>query len=255
MEVILLLKVLIADDEIIERKYLTSMFQKHPDKFQLVGIAQNGHEVIEYAEKLHPDVIIMDINMPCTNGLDASYTIKQMYPETIILLNTAYAEFEFARKAVDYGLDAYLLKPAKEELILETIQNCLSKKNKTKSVPSKHADTIAAEHKSTSQRTIDSIKEYINEHFHENLTLEDLSSLAHFSPSYLSRLFHQITGLTLKTYLTLKRLENAEFLLKNSDMTIHEVAFNCGFQNVSHFNRVFKAHTELSPLEYRRHFS
>ncbi len=250
-----MLKVLIADDEIIERKYLTKMFQKHPDKFQLVGIAQNGCEVIELTEKLQPDVILMDINMPCTSGLDASYVIKQANPETIILLNTAYAEFEFARKAIDYGLDAYLLKPAKEEQILETIQNCLAKKSKTKIIPSKYADTIAAEHKSSSQRTIESVKEYINEHFHENLTLEELSAQAHFSPSYLSRLFHQITGLTIKTYLTLKRLENAEYLLKNSEMTIHEVAFNCGFQNVSHFNRVFKAHTELSPLEYRRHFS
>ncbi len=250
-----MLKILIADDEIFERKYLTNMFQKHPDKFQLVGIAQNGCEVISLADSLKPDVIIMDINMPCVNGLDASHEIKQKYPETIILLNTAYAEFEFARKAVDYGLDAYLLKPAKEEQILETIQNCLAKKVKTNQVPSKHATAIASEHKSTSQRTIDSIKEYINEHYHENLTLEDLSSQAHFSPSYLSRLFHQITGLTIKTYITLKRLENAEYLLKNSDMTIHEVAFNCGFQNVSHFNRVFKAHTNLSPLEYRRHFS
>lgn len=250
-----MLKVLIADDEIIERKYLSNMFQKHPDKFQLVGAAQNGKEVINLTDQLQPDVIIMDISMPCLNGLDASYTIKHKYPETIILLNTAYAEFEFARKAVDYGLDAYLLKPAKEAQIIETIQNCLSKKSKVQPVPSQHANTIAAEHTSTAQRTITSIKNYINEHFHENLTLEDLSTLAHFSPSYLSRLFHQVTGLTIKTYITLKRLENAEFLLKNSEMNIHEVAFNCGFQNVSHFNRVFKSHTNLSPLEYRRHYS
>lgn len=250
-----MLKILIADDEVIERKYLTSVFQKHTDKFKLVAAAQNGKEIVELADKHNPDVIIMDISMPCMNGLEAAHIIKQNHPDTIILLNTAYAEFEFARKAVEYGLDAYLLKPAKEPQIIETILNCHSKKTKTSTTPSQHINTVVTEHKSTSHHTISIIKEYIDEHFHQNLTLEELSELAHFSPSYLSRLFHNTTGLTLKTYITLKRLENAEYLLKNSSLNVHEIAFNCGFPNVSHFNRVFKAHTNLSPMEYRRHYS
>lgn len=250
-----MLKILIADDEVIERKYLTSVFQKHTDKFKLIATAQNGKEIVELADKYKPDVIIMDISMPCMSGLDASYIIKQKHPETIILLNTAYAEFEFARKAVEYSLDAYLLKPAKEPQIIETIFNCYNKKTKQTATPSQYVNSVVTEHKSTSNHTISMIKEYINEHFHQNLTLEELADLAHFSPSYLSRLFHNTTGLTLKTYITLKRLENAEFLLKNSSLNIHEIAFNCGFPNVSHFNRVFKAHTNLSPMEYRRHYS
>lgn len=250
-----MLKILIADDEVIERKYLTSVFQKHPDKFQLVAAAQNGNETIELTDKYKPDVIIMDISMPCMNGLDASHTIKKKHPKTIILLNTAYAEFEFARKAVEYGLDAYLLKPAKESQIIETILNCYGKKSKSAVTPSQHVSSVVTEHNSTSHHTISMVKNYIDEHFHQNLTLEELAELAHFSPSYLSRLFHNTTGLTLKTYITLRRLENAEYLLKNSSLNIHEIAFNCGFPNVSHFNRVFKAHTNLSPMEYRRHYS
>lgn len=250
-----MLKILIADDEVIERKYLSSVFQKHPDKFKLIAAAQNGKEVIELADTHKPDVIIMDISMPCMSGLDASHIIKQKHPETIILLNTAYAEFEFARKAVDYGLDAYLLKPAKESQIIETILNCCNKKFKSTATPSQHVTSVVTEHQSTSHHTISVIKEYINENFHKNLTLEELAELAHFSPSYLSRLFRNTTGLTIKTYITLKRLENAEYLLKNSSLNIHEIAFNCGFPNVSHFNRVFKAHTNLSPMEYRRHYS
>lgn len=250
-----MLKILIADDEVIERKYLTSVFQKHTDKFQLVATAQNGKETVELADKHRPDVIIMDICMPCMSGLDASHIIKEKYPETIILLNTAYAEFEFARKALEYGLDAYLLKPAKESQIIETIFNCFDKKQKPAATPSQHVNAVVTEHKTTHNHTISMVKAYIDEHFHQNLTLEDLAELAHFSPSYLSRLFHNTTGLTLKTYITLKRLENAEYLLKNSSLNIHEIAFNCGFPNVSHFNRVFKSHTNLSPMEYRRHYS
>lgn len=127
-----MLKVLIADDESIERRYLLSLFTRHPDLFQVVGEAKNGKEVLQKAAEQIPDVIIMDINMPFMDGLSSAHQIKEQFPDTIILLNTAYAEFEFAKKAIDYGLDAYLLKPAKESQILEAIQNCYQKQQKRK---------------------------------------------------------------------------------------------------------------------------
>lgn len=75
----------------------------------MVGEACNGREVLELTAKNSPDIIIMDINMPGLDGLTSAQRIKQRFPDTIILLNTAYAEFEFVRKAVEYGLNAYLL--------------------------------------------------------------------------------------------------------------------------------------------------
>ena len=116
-----MLRILIADDEEIERKYLAALFVKHSDTYKVVGEACNGREVLELTAKNSPDIIIMDINMPGLDGLTSAQRIKQRFPDTIILLNTAYAEFEFARKAVEYGLNAYLLKPAEEEVILQTI--------------------------------------------------------------------------------------------------------------------------------------
>lgn len=120
--------ILISDDEIIERNYLKSVINKYPDKYNLVGEAANGHETVEISYTYRPDIIIMDINMPLFNGLEAAKLIKVMNKNTIIILNSAYAEFEFARQAIDYNLDAYLLKPASEQKILETIDACLQKK-------------------------------------------------------------------------------------------------------------------------------
>ena len=97
-----MLRILIADDEEIERKYLAALFVKHSDTYKVVGEACNGREVLELAAKNSPDIIIMDINMPGLDGLTSAQRIKQRFPDTIILLNTAYAEFEFARKAVEY---------------------------------------------------------------------------------------------------------------------------------------------------------
>lgn len=248
-----MLKILIADDEMIERRYLTALFQKYPRLFTVVGEARNGHEVISQAALLRPDVIIMDINMPFSDGLSSAHEIRKIHPDTIILLNTAYAEFEFARKAVEYQLDAYLLKPAKEELILSTIETCLRKKRVSAKAPSAYAETLANSRKDADP--IDLVCSYISSHPDLPLTLDELARIAHFSPSYLSRIFRERTGITISSYITQKRMENAKYLLVHSTMDIQNIAAHCGFHTISHFNRVFKQDTDLSPLEFRRQFS
>lgn len=247
-----MLKILIADDEMIERKYLTALFGKYPHLFTIAGEARNGKEVLRLAEQLRPDVIIMDINMPFCDGLTCSNQIKQLLPDTIILLNTAYAEFEFARRAVEYQLDAYLLKPAKEEVILQTIESCLRKKRHSSGdAPSSYAEALVSRSGSAGN-AIDLVCDYIDNNPQLPLSLEELARIAHFSPSYLSRIFREQKGITLSAYITRKRLENAKYLLGHSKMDVRTVAANCGFQTVSHFNRVFRQDTGLSPMEFRR---
>ena len=248
-----MLKILIADDEMIERRYLAALFRKYPHLFTVVGEAKNGREVIRQAALLHPDVIIMDINMPFSDGLASAHKIKQLHPDTIILLNTAYAEFEFARRAVEYQLDAYLLKPATEELILRTIEACVSKKRPPSEAPSAYAEALANSTSSTADPIL-LVSNYIDANPHLPLTLQELARIAHFSPSYLSRIFREKKGITISAYITQKRIENAKYLLIHSTMDIQTVASHCGFHAISHFNRVFKQSTGLSPMEFRRQF-
>lgn len=249
-----MLKVLIADDEMIERKYLTTLFGKYPHLFTIVGEARNGKEVLRQADLLRPDVIIMDINMPFCDGLTCANEIRQHHPDTIILLNTAYAEFEFARKAVEYQLDAYLLKPAREEIILQTIESCLRKRRRSSDAPSAYAESLASRAGSAGD-AIKLVCDYIDANPQLSLSLEDLARIAHFSPSYLSRIFREQKGVTISAYITQKRMENAKYLLGHSKMDVRTIATHCGFPTISHFNRVFKQETGLSPMEFRRKFS
>lgn len=246
-----MIRILIADDEMIERKYLKKLFGNYPYLFHVVGEARNGQEVTEKARELHPDVIIMDINMPLMDGLTSAQKIKQQFPDTIILLNTAYAEFEFAQKAVEYHLDAYLLKPAKEDLILKTIDDCIQKRKSSFSkAPSAYvADLTSGDTKK--EDPVDLVTEYIDQNPHLALSLNDLAEVAHFSPPYLSRIFREKKGITVTAYITKKRMENAKFLLQQSTMSIQEIASHCGFRTISHFNRAFKQNTGYSPKEFR----
>lgn len=245
-------KVLIADDEILEIRYLSNLFARHKDRFSLVGEAKNGAEVLALSTQLKPDIIIMDIHMPMMNGLDSAHKIKKQFPDTLIILNTAYAEFEFARKALEDHLDAYLLKPAREEQILEAIEKGLNARQSLKQeCPSDYAQSLSESASTQAKDAISSVTGYIDKCYYLPLTLQDLADFAHFSPTYLSRLFHQTQGVTIKEYITQKRLDHARFLLQTTEMPIQEIAQSSGFSNISHFNRIFKQQNNLPPQEFR----
>ncbi len=92
---------------------------------------------------------------------------------------------------------------------------------------------------------------YISEHCTENMNVEDLSDMAGFSKFHFARLFKQYTGLSCYEYLMRTRVEHAEKLLVQPEITITEVAMLSGFNSLSTFNRVFKTHKNCTPTEYK----
>ena len=91
---------------------------------------------------------------------------------------------------------------------------------------------------------------YMEEHSSENITLEEAANMMHFSPSHFSRVFKQLIGIGFVKYLNIIRITQASEMLLHSDATITQIAYNCGFQNVRTFNRVFKEITGHTPSEY-----
>ena len=102
------------------------------------------------------------------------------------------------------------------------------------------------------QNALDESLKYIDEHYTEALTIEQVAHVALLSPSYFSYLFKTMTGKTFIEHLTLIRLQKAMELLKNTDKFILEICLDSGFKNVNHFNRTFKTFTGLTPSQYRK---
>lgn len=96
------------------------------------------------------------------------------------------------------------------------------------------------------------VKEYINAHYTENLGLNELAGIVGMSPSALSRFFKEHTNKTLTAYINDIRLGNAARALVDSTQNISEICYSCGFNNLSNFNRVFKARRGVSPREFRQ---
>lgn len=96
------------------------------------------------------------------------------------------------------------------------------------------------------------ILRYIDERYMTNLTLEKIANEFNVSPPYLSRLIKKTSGMNFLSYLANRRLLQAEYLLRTSGKSITEIAFDCGFESIRTFNRIFRDMNSLSPSEYRK---
>ena len=232
--------VIVADDEALEREYLKQILEE-TGEYCVVAVAATGEELVEAARVHRPQILLLDINMPGINGLEAARTLRGELPESVILLNSAYAEFDFAIQAVNLRLDAYLLKPSSRATILETLSKCLRER-----AP-----------KTSNQENVRSactelIISYIDQHYAEELPLSKLAAMAFFSPSHLSRIFNRECGMSINSYINQQRVAAAERLLKTTALPVREIALCCGFQNISHFNRVFHQMTGHIPTQVRK---
>ena len=106
----------------------------------------------------------------------------------------------------------------------------------------------------TESRRVQKVKEYVNDHYSEPLKLSDIADLVGMSPVAFSRFFRHRTGRTLSDYITDIRLGYAARMLVDSSRNISEICYECGFNNLSNFNRTFKAKRNYTPREFRAMF-
>ena len=98
---------------------------------------------------------------------------------------------------------------------------------------------------------IDNIKEYIDAHYTENLSLPEISKHFFLNPFYLSQFFKKKSGHTYISYLTQKRIEKAKELLLEQDIKLYEVCHSVGYENIKHFSKVFEKIVGVKPSSYK----
>lgn len=107
--------VIVADDEEEIRSALVKTIDWNSLGFRLVGEASNGAEALDLTEKLCPDLLITDIMMPFIGGIELARQVREVRPSTQIVFLTGYEVFEYAKKAIQYNIISYLLKPISSE--------------------------------------------------------------------------------------------------------------------------------------------
>lgn len=256
-------KVLVVDDEAVSCTMIREMIEEHFVQVGLVAEAGNGKQAVEKALQIQPDVVIMDIEMPLMNGVEAAKRIREQLPECAVVFLTAYAEFEYARQAMRIGAAEFLLKPVDEEELVKVLEKLLfvesEEENKEPAetlevvLPELEMTEEASEKKMRERSTmvVMEAKKYIEAHYMEDLSIDDLAERFHISANHFNRIFKQVYETSCKEYLIAVRVEAAKQYLSSPLLTVREVGNMIGYTDSNYFTKVFRKRVGMTPTEYR----
>lgn len=115
--------VLVVEDEYDQRRAVIERVDWAAAGLEVIGEAENGVEALELLETLEPDLILTDIKMPMISGLDLAEKVREIRPATQMVILSGYDSFEYARKAINYNIISYLLKPISSSELSEELFN------------------------------------------------------------------------------------------------------------------------------------
>jgi len=252
--------ILLCDDEPLECLALQRIFAQAPYPIRIVGIAHDGNEAVSIAREKKPQIVFMDIRMPGMDGLEATKHIRALNSQTQIIILSAYDDFAYAQEALRLGAVDYVLKPAEPKVLYETLGRIIERIRREE-IAREQREML--EHKLTEvmpalpvlegeqQDAISQAIAYARTHYHKPLRLADVARAVSLSPGYLSRIFTDRTGTSFRRYLIWLRIEAAKLLLRDTMLTVGEIAERVGYMDGNHFSVRFKQEMGMSPHVYR----
>lgn len=249
-------RVLIVEDEDIIRKGIAYTMDWVSMGCTIIGEASNGREGVEKIEELKPDIVLADIMMPVMDGIEMIRKAQETSDFKAIIM-TSYADFEYAKKAIDLGVSAYLMKPVDGDELKKSVEKLaqeIEKDNQLMQLSEKmkkadDLDTVfikSGKENDYVQQVLDATKE----RYSEKISLETFSEELGVSSSYLSRKFKEATGQTYLDFLNKYRVQQAVKLLETGTYKVYEVSDLTGFSDYKYFSSVFKKYTDSSPSDF-----
>lgn len=243
--------ILIVEDDQDVRDYIQSSLES---KYRIF-CAENGLEGFKRALKIIPDLIISDVKMPEMSGIELCNQLKadEKTSHIPIILLTAYSSRESKIEGLIKGADAYLTKPFSIDVLEAQVTNLLESRRKLREKfsrelllgPKKIVITDIDE--KFLQRVMEMIEKHISD---EKFNAEILSKKIGMSRMQLYRKLRGLTDQTVHEFIRTIRLKRAAQLFEEKRMTITEVAFEVGFNDLTYFARCFRKQYQKSPSEY-----
>ena len=252
-------RVLIVEDEDIIRKGIAYTMDWMGMGCTIVGEAASGSEGLDKIKELSPDIVLADIMMPVMDGIEMIRTAKadESMPLFKSIILTSYADFDYAKKAIDLDVSAYLMKPVDEQELAGAISKIITELEKEKQFDELLEKKVLAEEtealfiKSDKENDyVQQILDFTKEHYSEKISIEAFSDKMGVSASYLSRKFKEATGTSYLDFLNKYRVQQAVKLLETGKYKVYEVPDMTGFTDYKHFNTVFKRYTNVAPSEF-----
>ena len=239
----------VAEDEERMRDYLSRKVAEFDPHFECVGTASDGEEAVDLVESRMPDLLVTDIRMPVLSGLDLVDRIRRTNPDLRIIIVSGYSEFEYARRAIELGVDEYILKPVDLESLRETLRRVRIRLESS-------AGQVEAEFglgvRPGEADLVKTVSLYLQENYRQPYSLERLAETFGCKTAYLLRLYRKTTGSTPTQDLIHLRIEKAKrLLLGHPQLEVKQVAVAVGYEDPLYFSRLFKRETGLNPTAFK----
>ncbi|WP_254438363.1 response regulator [Paenibacillus sp. DCT19] len=350
-------KVLLVDDEPWNRDILRNLGAWAELGMIVAGEAEDGQEALQLIGQLQPHIIITDMRMPGTDGVELLQTLSAQYPMIKVIVVSGYDDFNYAKHAIRHRAADYLLKPVNPEELNAVLAKCLRELEKTAYGPEsweayssafasefsvfqhqlrlrfndlnaaglqelfqqlentlevtgihrpqqlgrivyelqtlhtelcvtnalceQHSSSavlppahilssistavewvaasyeqaleqLIAQRKFKNRLNLDEVKQYIEQHCMELITLEQLAQIFFVSKEYMSKVFKREYGVNVSDYIVQLRMARAKEWVLDDQIPFKHIAEMTGYEDVSYFYRVFKKHFGLSPGEMRK---
>lgn len=262
-----MIRLLIADDEKLEREALAELIQRRFEREVVLEVAENGRKAADTAVLWGADLILMDIEMPGMSGLDAARAVLAQRPSCRVIFVTAYSLFQYAHEAVHLGACDYLLKPVDPDELEASVRRAMRQIETERKLEELAAARPQPEQTETEEEAEDApeegensqtalvmahVRRYLEDNYMFDLSLDSVGEILHISPAYLSAQFKKYQKMNFLDCLTELRINAAKELLADPFRSSAEVASMVGYEDASYFARAFKKRTGMTPTQYRR---
>ena len=236
-----------------ERCYFIGTKIYHLKQGSLVFVRRNVIHKTALSREAHHDRILLEISrsyLESVFAITGELTLHDFFQDDCIILSLESEEQNFITELLlalgrELGTKNSGFRLLAKSLVAELFIYAKRMENKTN--PSASSRTDDPRH-----RQIEQIACYIAENCCSPLSLNSIAEQFYMNKCYLSRIFKEITGFTVNGYLHARRIQKARALLVQDPMNISEISEAAGYENLTYFERVFKKHTGMSPLEYRK---
>lgn len=222
--------------------------------------ATNGEDGIQLINQELPDLILSDVMLPGISGLEVTSMCKQnpLTNHIPLVLFSAKSSEESRIEGLTKGADSYVAKPfnpGELKLILQNLR-ATTKNNQREFLENLKAEKRFEERIHSTNTFVNSCVSFITKHLNdENYSISDLASDMAVSRSQLHRKLIALTGLSASNFFNMVRIEFSKDLLRKKELTITEIAYQCGFNSQSYFTKTFTEYTGESPSKFLENFN
>lgn len=246
-------KLLIVDDEVEVRRGISDYFPWHEIGFEIVSQADNGKEALAYIVNHPVDIVLCDIRMPIMTGLALAEELRKLNLPVKVVFLSAHRDFEYAQKALEYGVKNYIVKPVKYAELVNVFSQIREELDREYAIPHKEENQSAQYPDAPitfHEKIIHIVKSYIKKNYRD-VTLEQAAKLAHMNPYYFSKYFKGKTGQNFYDYVIEVRMKKAAELLEDINYKTYDVSEQVGYTNPKNFSRVFRSYYNQTPTQFR----